>query len=93
MRKLAGKPVRSDAPRSLTIYGALTLVWLVAAIGFVVIMTLLFYDRMVAIAPEEVVWMVLGAFYLLLFVPVALVFGRPAWERIRTRRKAVPRAA
>jgi len=93
MRKLAGKPVRSDAPRSLTIYGALTLAWLVAAIGFVVIMTILFYHRMVAIAPEEVVWTVLGAFYLLLFVPVALVFGRPAWERIRARRRAVPHAA
>lgn len=93
MRKLAGKPVRADAPRSLTIYGALTLAWLVAAASFVVIMTLFFYDRMVAIAPKEVVWTVLGAFYLLLFVPVMLVFGRPAWERIRTRRKAVAHAA
>lgn len=93
MRKLAGKPVQADAPRSLTIYGALTLAWLVAAIGFVVIMTIVFYDRLLAIAPEEVVWSVLGAFYLLLFVPVALVFGRPAWERVRARRRAVPRAA
>jgi hypothetical protein len=77
----------------LSIYGALTLAWMIAAIGFVVIMTLLFHDRMAAIAPEEVVWSVLGAFYLLLFVPVALVFGRPLWERVRMRRKAVPRAA
>jgi putative peptide zinc metalloprotease protein len=93
MRRLAGRPVRADAPRSLTIYGALTLAWMVAAVGFVVIMTILFHNRMAAIAPEEVVWSVLGAFYLLLFVPVALVIGRPLWERVRMRRKAVPYAA
>lgn len=93
MRRLSGKPVRADAPRSLAIYGGLTLVWMVAAIGFVIIMSVLFYDQMVAIAPKEVVWMVLGAFYLLLFVPVALVFGKPLRERWRARRAEVAGAS
>ena len=93
VRRMAGRPVRADAPRSLAVYGALTLVWMVAAIGFVVVMSLLFYDRLTTIAPAEVVWVVLGAFYLLLFVPVAIVLGRPLLERWRARRAGVPRAA
>ena len=89
LRRLAGKPVSADAPRSLAIYGGLTLVWMIAAIGFVVILSILFYDRLTAIAPPEVVWGVLGALYLLLFVPVVLVIGRPLFERLRGRRREV----
>jgi putative peptide zinc metalloprotease protein len=93
MRRMAGKPVRADAPRSFLIYGGLTLVWMVAAIGFVIIMSVVFYARLTEIAPKEVVWVVLGAFYLLLFVPVVLVFGKPLLERWRARRATVANAA
>lgn len=86
-RRLAGKPVADTEPRSLTIYGFATLAWMFAAMGFVIILSQIYYTRLIAIAPKEVVWAVLGAFYLLLFVPVVLVLGRPLAERRRARRE------
>jgi hypothetical protein len=62
---------------------------MVAAAGFVIILSLLYVDRLEAIAPSEVVWAVLGAFYLLLFVPVAIVLGRPLVERRRAAAREV----
>jgi putative peptide zinc metalloprotease protein len=87
MRRLAGKPVPESTPRSLTIYGFATLVWMFAAIGFVIILSQIYYAKLITIAPKEVVWAVLGAFYLLMFVPVVLVLGRPLVERRRMRKE------
>ena len=84
-RRMAGKPVREEASRGLALYGVASLVWMIAAAGFVILLTLLYVDRLRAVAPPEVVWSVLGAFYLLLFVPVAIVIGRPLRERRRSR--------
>jgi hypothetical protein len=44
-----------------------------------------YYDILTSLAPPEVVWGVLGAFYLLLFVPVLFMIGRPLLERLRRR--------
>ena len=84
-RRLAGHgPPPGDSSRAIAIYGIASLVWMVLAVGFVIILTLVYLDRLTAIAPPEVVWAVLGAFYLLLFVPVAFVVARP----LQTRRRA-----
>jgi len=82
-RRLAGKPVPDEPTRGLTIYGVASLGWMLAAAGFVILLSVLYIERLEAIAPPEVVWAVLGAFYLLLFVPVGIVLGRPLWERRR----------
>jgi hypothetical protein len=66
---------------------------MVLAAGFVIILTLVYLDRLTAIAPEGVVWAVLGAFYLLLFVPVGFVLGRPLLARRRAARGEVAGAA
>ena len=87
MRRLAGKPVPDTEPRSLTIYGFATFCWMFAAIGFVIILSQIYYARLITIAPKEVVWAVLGAFYLLMFVPVVLVLWKPLAERRRTRKE------
>jgi putative peptide zinc metalloprotease protein len=87
MRRLAGKPVPDAEPRSLTIYGFATLGWMFAAIAFVIILSQIYYSTLITIAPKEVVWAVLGAFYLLMFVPVVLVLGKPLAERRRTRKE------
>jgi putative peptide zinc metalloprotease protein len=83
-RRLAGRaPEAHDGGRALAVYGIASLAWMIAAIGFVILLSLLYFDRLTAIAPPEVVWTVLGAFYLLLFVPVAIVVGRPLIARRR----------
>ncbi len=85
-RRLAGRaPGAHDGGRALAAYGVASLAWMIAAIGFVILLSLLYFDRLTAIAPPEVVWTVLGAFYLLLFVPVAIVVGRPLVARRRQR--------
>jgi putative peptide zinc metalloprotease protein len=81
-RRLAGRAPRAhDGGRALAVYGVASVAWMIAAIGFVILLSLLYYDRLAAIAPPEVVWTVLGALYLLLFVPVAFVLGRPLVAR------------
>jgi putative peptide zinc metalloprotease protein len=87
-RRLAGRPVAADAPRSLMVYGVCTLVWMVAAVGFVVLLSTRYYDQLIAIAPKWAVWTVLGGFYLMLFVPVVIVIGKPLLERWRRPRTA-----
>ena len=93
-RRLAGRlPASPDSSRAIAIYGIASLVWMVLAVGFVIILTFVYLDRLTAIAPPEVVWAVLGAFYLLLFVPVAFVIVRPLLERRRPATGEVTGAA
>ena len=83
-RRLSGSaPTADDGGRGLAVYGVASLGWMIAALGFVIVLSLLYFDRLTAIAPPEVVWTVLGAFYLLLFVPVGMVVGRPLLQRRR----------
>jgi putative peptide zinc metalloprotease protein len=88
-KRLAGKPVPADSPRSLTIYGASTIVWMLAALGFVVLLSTRYMEPLQAIAPSWAIWTVFGCFYALLFVPVVLVIGRPLLERWRRPPAAV----
>ncbi|WP_217923587.1 FHA domain-containing protein [Miltoncostaea oceani] len=83
-RRLSGAaPVAGEEGRGLRIYSLLSLAWMIAAAGFVILLSLLYYDRLTAIAPPEVVWTVLGALYCLLFVPVIAVVARPLLQRRR----------
>lgn len=83
-RRLSGRGAAPhDGGRALAIYGIASIGWMIAAMGFVILLSLLYFDRLTAIAPPEVVWTVLGALYLLLFVPVAVVVGRPLLKRWR----------
>jgi putative peptide zinc metalloprotease protein len=93
-RRLAGqRPAAGDTSRAIAVYGVASLVWMVLAAGFVIILSLVYFDRLTAIAPPEVVWTVLGAFYLLLFVPVGFVLGRPLIARRRAAGGEVAGAA
>ncbi len=93
-RRLAGQqPAAADSGRAIAVYGVASLVWMVLAAGFVIILSLVYFDRLTAIAPPEVVWAVLGAFYLLLFVPVGFVLVRPLLARRRAAGGEVAGAA
>jgi putative peptide zinc metalloprotease protein len=91
--RLSGRPVDESERRAVAIYGIASVGWMIVAIGFVIILTLVYAETLEAFASPQVVWAVLGAFYLLLFVPVAWVVGRPLLERWRRpRREEAPRA-
>jgi putative peptide zinc metalloprotease protein len=93
-RRLAGqRPAPADSSRAVAVYGVLSLVWMFLAAGFAIILSLVYFDRLTAIAPPGVVWAVLGAFYLLLFVPVGFVLGRPLLARRRAAGGRVAGAA
>jgi putative peptide zinc metalloprotease protein len=87
--RLAGKPTPA-VPRSLAVYAVMSVGWMLLAIVFVVVLSQLYFDRLNAIAPAWAVWAVFGGLYLLLFLPIAFVLGRPLLER---RRRAAPEEA
>jgi putative peptide zinc metalloprotease protein len=82
---LSGRGSTADEPRALLVYALAGLAWTVAAVAFVIVMSTRYYGVLTSLAPAEVVWGVLGAFYLLMFVPVLVMVGRPLLERVRGR--------
>lgn len=87
--RLAGQPVDGPDSRALRLYGVLSVAWMVGSLLFVALLSRLYYGRLTSVAPPEVIWCVLVAFYLLLFLPVALMLGRPLLQRRRPA--ALPR--
>jgi putative peptide zinc metalloprotease protein len=82
---LSGRGRGSDEPRALLAYAVAGVAWTVAAVAFVIVMSTRYYEILTSLAPAEVVWGVFGAFYLLMFVPVLFMVGRPLLERLRRR--------
>jgi putative peptide zinc metalloprotease protein len=82
---LSGRGKASDEPRALLIYAVAGVAWTVAAVAFVIVMSTRYYGVLTSLAPPEVVWGVFGAFYLLMFVPVLVMVGRPLLQRARGR--------
>ena len=82
---LSGRGRASDEPRALLVYALAGLAWTLAAVAFVIVMSTRYYEILTSLAPPEVVWGVFGAFYLLMFVPVVFMVGRPLLERVRRR--------
>jgi putative peptide zinc metalloprotease protein len=82
---ISGRGRASDEPRALLVYALAGLAWTVAAVAFVIVMSTRYYGVLTSLAPPEVVWGVFGAFYLLMFVPVLVMVGRPLLERLRRK--------
>ncbi len=82
---LSGRGRAGDEPRALLIYAIAGVAWTMAAVAFVIVMSTRYYGVLTSLAPPEVVWGVFGAFYLLMFVPVLVMVGRPLLERVRGR--------
>lgn len=80
---LSGRGRATDEPRALLVYALAGLAWTVAAVAFVIVMSTRYYGVLTSLAPPEVVWGVLGSFYLLMFVPAIVMVGRPLLERVR----------
>jgi hypothetical protein len=82
---LSGRGRAADEPRALLVYAVAGVAWTLAAVAFVIVMSTRYYGVLTSLAPAEVVWGVLGSFYLLMFVPVIFMVGRPLLERVRRR--------
>lgn len=52
-------------------------------VGFAVVISLRYYDRLSALIPPALVWTVLAAFYLVLALPLTVTLLRPLWSRAR----------
>ena len=86
-RRLSGKGRSSDSP-VLARYSIAGLGWSILAAGFAIFMSLRYEPIMSALAPQWVVWTVLGTLWLALFVPVFVVLGKPLVERVRGPKSA-----
>ena len=81
--RLSGKPSDEADGRSLTIYSLASIGWMLAAAAFAIGLSTRYYGVLTGLAPDAVVWSVLGVVYALLFVPVIVVLVRPLWTRLR----------
>jgi Zn-dependent protease len=82
--RLSGRHVTGDS-RLLIAYGIAGLVWTALAACFAVGISLRYQSRLTELAPEPVVWAALGLVWAALFLPVAVMVGRPLRERRRSR--------
>jgi putative peptide zinc metalloprotease protein len=81
-RRLSGQGVGDDSP-VLVRYSLFGLLWSVLAALFVIGMTLRFRGALEAVAPSWIVWTVMATVWVAVFVPVAVVVGRPLAARLR----------
>jgi putative peptide zinc metalloprotease protein len=82
-RRLSGQGRRESDSPVLARYAVWGLVWSAAAAGFAIFFTLRFLPIMKQFAPDAVVWVVLGTLWLVFFVPVFVVIGKPLLDRVR----------
>lgn len=86
--RLAGRPAPGRTPALLP-YAVASLAWSALTVAFAVALSLRYYSRLLALAPEPLVWTVLAAFYLVLALPLTYQLVRPLWERARRRDEAI----
>ena len=81
-RRLSGRGRSSDSP-VLARYSLWGLGWTVLAGAFAVGLSLRYLPIMTALAPEFVVYTVMGTLWLAFFVPAVVVVGKPLVQRLR----------
>jgi putative peptide zinc metalloprotease protein len=81
-RRLSGRGRSSDSP-VLARYSLWGLGWTVLAGLFAVGMSLRYLPVMTALAPDYVVYIVMGTLWVAFFVPAVVVVGKPLVERLR----------
>jgi putative peptide zinc metalloprotease protein len=82
-RKLGGKGDDATDSPVLARYSVFGLAWSLLAAFFAIGMTLRYKPVMEQLAPEYVVWAVLGTLWVAFFIPVLIMLGKPLWDRIR----------
>jgi putative peptide zinc metalloprotease protein len=73
----------SEGSSVLARYGVAGLVWSLIGAGFVLVLSLRYYDRLSALAPHSLVVAGFVGFFVLMLVPVAFALGMPLLRRAR----------
>lgn len=81
--RLSGTSVEEEGSSLLGRYGIAGLVWSLVGAGFVLVLSLRYYDRLSALAPHGLVVAGFVGFFVLLLVPVAIALGAPLLRRAR----------
>jgi putative peptide zinc metalloprotease protein len=81
--RLSGRGSEEGASSLLARYGIAGLVWSLIGAGFVLVLSLRYYDRLSALAPHSLVAAGFIAFFAVLLLPVALALGVPLLRRAR----------
>ncbi len=81
-RRLSGRGRSSDSP-VLARYSLWGLAWTVLAGAFAIVLSLRYAPLMTAVAPKEVVYVVLGTLWVAFFIPAVVIVGRPLLDRAR----------
>jgi putative peptide zinc metalloprotease protein len=72
---------QADGARALVIFSAATILWSIVTALFALAMTLRYYDVMLHFAPRELVWGLLGSFFMVLLIPLFVMIGAPLLHR------------
>ena len=81
--RLSGRSLAGDDSPVLGRYGVAGLVWSLLGAGFVLVLSLRYYDRLSALAPHNLVVAGFIGFFVLLMLPVAVALGAPLLRRAR----------
>jgi putative peptide zinc metalloprotease protein len=81
-RRLSGRGRSDDSP-VLARYSLWGLAWTVLAGGFAVALSLRYLPVMTSLAPDWVVYTVMGTLWVAFFVPALVVVGKPLLDRLR----------
>jgi putative peptide zinc metalloprotease protein len=81
--RLSGRAFDGEGSPVLGRYGVAGLVWSLVGAGFVLVLSLRYYDRLSALAPHDVVVAGFIGFFVLLMLPVAVALGAPLVRRAR----------
>ena len=81
--RLSGTAQDGERSSLLGRYAIAGLVWSLIGAGFVVVLSLRYYDRLSALAPHDLVVAGFAGFFVLLLVPVAFALGLPLLRRAR----------
>jgi len=69
----------------LTRYALLSVAWTIVAAVFVGALSLRYLKPLSAATPRPVAWTLLACIWLVLFLPVLALLGRPLYDRLRYR--------
>jgi putative peptide zinc metalloprotease protein len=81
--RLSGRGSDEDGSPVLGRYGVAGLVWSLIGAGFVLVLSLRYYDRLSALAPHGLVVAGFVGFFVLLLMPVVFALGMPLLRRAR----------
>lgn len=81
--RLSGSATKGEGSSVLGRYAIAGLVWSLIGAGFVLVLSLRYYDRLSALAPHSLVVAGFAGFFVLLLLPVAFALGMPLLRRAR----------